>query len=475
MKKRVLAVALSIAITLPLLAACGSSQDNSAASSAPSAASSAEATPITSTAATSQAVASSASTGAQKTGKGITIRLLTRMSGEDADTEIIKEVKDAMMKKYPDLTIEDDSINDSNAFDDQFKTDIASGTVADIIQWPGTGIMHDYAQQGVFLDLTDLINKDDDIKNNVDNSLINMYSLSSVGVDGIYALPIVNQYEMFYYRKDLFKKAGITDAPKSWEEFNDDCKKLEAINVIPWTVGSTNAWRLVHIETGLIYKSCGVQKALDLASGKAKWTDDDIVKTIDYIKTLGDSGVFGSDYTGIDYDTEKQRFLDGETAMTFDGSWRINTLKDIEDNVGVFTMPYFEGNDQYANNDISYPSQLELSGALKNDPEKLSYVWEMASMFDSKEIQEDMLYKTSQAPVRTDIDVDQSKVDPLLSEMLKRAQTGSITWGTDAWAYDTNASLENYVGDALVGAVTGMTAKDAAAQIQDQLDKDKAK
>lgn len=473
MKRRFLSILLAAVMPASLLIGCGSSTGTDTATTDMTAAAATSAQATTEQAST-EASSSGTTTTEEKTGKGITIRLMTRMSGEDASTEVIDEVKNAMMEKYPDLTIEDDSVNDSNAFDDTFKTDIASGNVADIIQWPGTGIMHDYAQQGVFLDLTDLINGDEDIKNNVDSSLVSMYDLSSVGVDGIYALPIVNQYEVFYYRKDLFEKAGITNTPTTWEEFRDDCDKLSAIGVIPWSVGASNAWRLVHIDTGLIYKTCGVQKALDLASGSAKWTDDDIVNTISYIKELGDSGVFGDDYTGIDYETEKQRFLDGETAITFDGSWRINTIGDIEDNVGTFTMPYFEGNDQYANNDISYPSQLELSGALKDDPEKLSYVWEMASMFDSKQIQEDMLYKTAQAPVRTDIEVDSSKVDPILAELLQRAQSGNITWGTDAWAYDTNASLENYVGDALVGAVTGMTAEDSAKQIQDELDQDKA-
>ena len=81
----------------------------------------------------------------EKTGEGITIRLLTRMSGADSGTQLKEEVLAEFQEKYPGITIQDESTNDSNSFDTQFRTDIASGNVADIIQWPGISIMKEYA------------------------------------------------------------------------------------------------------------------------------------------------------------------------------------------------------------------------------------------------------------------------------------------------------------------------------------------
>lgn len=124
-----------------------------------------------------------AKTDSEKDGGGedITIRLLTRMSGADSGTKLKEEVIKEFQEKYPDITIQDESTNDSNSFTNQFKTDIASGNVADIIQWPGISIMKEYADTGVFLDLTDLIAETPDIKDNVDPTLLDMMELSSVG------------------------------------------------------------------------------------------------------------------------------------------------------------------------------------------------------------------------------------------------------------------------------------------------------
>lgn len=406
----------------------------------------------------------------EKTGEGITIRLMTRMSGADSGTKLKEEVLAEFQEKYPDITIQDESTNDSNSFTTQFKTDIASGNVADIIQWPGISIMKEYADTGVFLDLTDLINETPDIKENVDSTLLSMMELSPVGTEGTYALPINNQMEVFYYNKELFEKAGIEKAPETWDEFFEASQKLQDIGVTPWVVGATNAWRLVHIQTGLLYKMCGVEKAKELGGRKAKWTDPDVVETIKFIQELADKGVFGNDFAGLDYETEKAMLISGQTAMSFDGSWRIAELADMEDNIGVFRMPYFPEHEEFKDNDIAYPSQLELGGHLKDEPEKLEYVWELASMFASKATQEKYAYDCGNIPVRSDVVLDETKVSPILAQLLEIKENDVQVWGSDAWAYDTVAVLEDIVGEAFVGAVTGMTAEDAAAQIQGRLE-----
>lgn len=56
-------------------------------------------------------------------------------------------------------------------------------------------------------------------------------------------------------------------------------------------VGATNAWRLIHIQTGLLYKMCGVDKAKELGGREAKWTDEDVVETISFIQELADKGI----------------------------------------------------------------------------------------------------------------------------------------------------------------------------------------
>jgi multiple sugar transport system substrate-binding protein len=47
--------------------------------------------------------------------------------------------------------------------------------------------------------------------------------------DKLYGVPITSDGGLLYYRKDLLTKAGIADAPKTWDEMTADCTKVAAL------------------------------------------------------------------------------------------------------------------------------------------------------------------------------------------------------------------------------------------------------
>ncbi|MFI5696253.1 ABC transporter substrate-binding protein [Kribbella sp. NPDC051586] len=47
--------------------------------------------------------------------------------------------------------------------------------------------------------------------------------------DKLYGVPITSDGGLLYYRKDLLTKAGVTDAPKTWDEMTADCTKVAAL------------------------------------------------------------------------------------------------------------------------------------------------------------------------------------------------------------------------------------------------------
>jgi ABC-type glycerol-3-phosphate transport system substrate-binding protein len=376
----------------------------------------------------------SAASSGPRTGKGVTIRILTRWSGASVVTPLFDKAKKEFQAKYPDITIQDESRYDSNAFTNQFRTDIASGNVADIILWPGISILKDYAENGVFLNVEDLINTTPAYKDKMDPAMIKMLDLSSIGVKGIYAVPLYYTMEVFYYNKDLFTRAGITKVPETWDDFYEACDKLLKIGVVPWTVGATTKWRIVHAHTGMVYKMSGVQKAIDLGSRKAKWTDPDMVAVFAKIRDMVTRGYIARDAAGINYDTERARFQSGETAMIFAQSNFAPELKgEALARTGTFRMPSFSDKPQFKDQDIAYLTQLELGGHLKSQPDKLQYVWELVSLLATKPYQEMYLYDCGSIPLSSEVTVDPSRLNPRLAEMLNFRKEIQV-WGRDSWA-----------------------------------------
>ena len=93
-----------------------------------------------------------------------------------------------------------------------------------------------------FRDIVDqgLLNNIDDvaIKGNWDQ-IMPPSILNAIKVKGhFYAAPVsIHMPAWFFYSKAAFKKAGITDEPKTWDEFLADLARLKAAGVVPLAFG----------------------------------------------------------------------------------------------------------------------------------------------------------------------------------------------------------------------------------------------
>ena len=66
-----------------------------------------------------------------------------------------------------------------------------------------------------------------------------MPTLETFSIDGdILAVPYANDYRIAYYNKAHFEKAGITEAPETWDEVYDALKKIKEAGVVeyPYTM-----------------------------------------------------------------------------------------------------------------------------------------------------------------------------------------------------------------------------------------------
>ena len=98
---------------------------------------------------------------------------------------------------------------------------IESGNVPDISYF-GYQEVGQFYQQDVLEDITDLVA---DIQ--AEYGTIFPKSIKAVTFDGkTYAIPFWGEGTALYYRKDLFKAAGIENPPNTWEEFRDYAIKL---------------------------------------------------------------------------------------------------------------------------------------------------------------------------------------------------------------------------------------------------------
>ena len=174
------------------------------------------------------------------------------------------------------------------------------------------------------------------------------------------AFPFLTDAYGLYYNTDLFKKAGITDPPKTLSELETDAKKLTVFNsdgsikvagFVPWQGYYENsAANWANIFGAKWYNSDGTASAVDTdPQWKAyfNWEHDFIAQVYgggDF-KTGSDKLARFVAGAGNEF-SAAQDFQSGRVAMNLDGEWRTAFIEDGAPNLPYATAPMALPDDQ---------------------------------------------------------------------------------------------------------------------------------
>lgn len=153
---------------------------------------------------------------------------------------------------------------------------------------------------------------------------------------------------VLYYNKDLFEAAGITEAPKTWKEFDaalaalaDSGVKRPIAFASEWATG-VQAQQMWHPQQNVT--TPGWQA--EVAAGNAD-LGEQFLPLFERIQGWIDAGYTTADDVATDSGTQEANFIDGTTGIYPMGSWFTTTLAATppEFEVGVFSPPVENADD----------------------------------------------------------------------------------------------------------------------------------
>jgi multiple sugar transport system substrate-binding protein len=212
-----------------------------------------------------------------------------------------------------------------------------SGEAPDML-WFVPQLTGELNKLGVLLPLEDWFNNSP-IKTEVDSAMF-----ESMTLDGhILSIPFATNNAAIFYRPDLFKEVGITETPKTWEEFKDAAKKL--------TQDTNNDGRIDR-------------QGIFLSLGKGEWT---VFTWLPFIFSGGGELIsnnkpnlvtpsaikalqLGADLVAENYAMlsppergyEIDNFISGKVAMQITGPWTLGQLATTNLDYNVFPFPVLE-------------------------------------------------------------------------------------------------------------------------------------
>ncbi len=266
----------------------------------------------------------------------ITLTMMVSGTAYENDFET-EQLPKLVKEKWPNVTLEVTKLPDDNYYT-SLKTKLASGECPDIIltqpMYAGQNSCYSMAEAGYLTPLNDL------------DAVEGRQDLSSVTYKGD-IVTLTNSISILgcYYNKDLFAQAGITAEPQSWDEFLEDCKKLQDAGIQPIVMGDKDQYvlqfGLYQLAANEIY-SKNPDYDTQLRTGDTSFTDEGTWDTVlEMYRTLYDNNyIDASQSLGYGASQAITDFIDGKAAMTFDGSFNATALT-AEGAAGAFERGYF--------------------------------------------------------------------------------------------------------------------------------------
>jgi len=190
-----------------------------------------------------------------------------------------------------------------------------------------------FAKKGYFLPL-------DGTEALKDQSKFRSNLIEQAKYDGkTYGVPLVTDTLALVYNKALFKKAGITEAPKTWDELKADAAKIDSKAKVYGYWGSTQSY---YAQTFLYGEGTDTvdasAKKITVASPAAKKAYGT------WLSLFKGQGLHKADTTADAYAHIQDAFVNGKVASIIQGPWEItnfykgSAFKD-KSNLGIATVP----------------------------------------------------------------------------------------------------------------------------------------
>jgi raffinose/stachyose/melibiose transport system substrate-binding protein len=277
----------------------------------------------------------------------ITLTLITNNPKATADKGQGKAFYAALDKfraDNPNITIKDEGFG--SEYGTKLKTLGAANELPDVFLLEGN-VVANFSQNNLIKPINDVFDADPGLK---DKYLPGAFSDVSIG-DQIYGIPYkLSSTSMIFYNKEIFNEAGITEFPKTWDEFKEAVTKLKEKGYVPIAVGNKDKWLMQSsILSTLGDRFTGTDWTMSIKDRSgAKFTDPDFVNALKEIKALSEMKAFNTDLNSISNSDQRGLYYNKKAAMFFEGAWAISAVtndapKDVLDATEIAVIPSVSG------------------------------------------------------------------------------------------------------------------------------------
>ncbi len=204
----------------------------------------------------------------------------------------------------------------------------------DVVFWFAGNRMRQFARPGLLEDVSSLFTRA--VREQFDPHAIDLVSL-----DGRqFGIPYAYYHLGFFYRSDLFQAAGISAAPRTWDELKEACRALKRIGVTAFAIGTKDFWPTAAWFDYLNLRINGIEFHRSLTDGQVRYTDERLTSVFDAWRELIEEDCFTKNHSAMSWQESHALIYSGRAAMMLIGSFIVpHFAADMRERMAFFPFP----------------------------------------------------------------------------------------------------------------------------------------
>jgi multiple sugar transport system substrate-binding protein len=326
-----------------------------------------------SSATTAPAASAGAASGAVDTTTPMTLNVLLMQQAAYSASDI-QAMDDAFTKQYPNITINPELVSYDSLHDKIVTAQVGGNGKYDVVlmdtPWPA-----ELVTANIVSDITSKIPAD--FLSGVFDS-----AWTAAKYNGkIYGVPWINDTKFFFYNSDMFSKAGLTAAPKTWDEVEADAKAIKAAGIVKYPI--TASWKqaeAVICDWTQLAAAFGGSDFVD-PNGKALFNQGGGLAALTFMKKLLDEGLVDPASLSQTEDDVNSVVSAGQAAMALNWTYGLSVMNDPRKSTvaGKIKVAPSPGEGSVTTSGVNGGMSLAVTTTTKHPNEALAYALFMAS------------------------------------------------------------------------------------------------
>ncbi|HEX8941134.1 MAG TPA: extracellular solute-binding protein [Candidatus Limnocylindrales bacterium] len=290
-----------------------------------------------------------------------------------SDTDVQNMTK-AFTDAHPNIKIVPDFVAYESLHDKTVTDQVGGQGSYDLVlidtPWPA-----EFAKAGIVQDITDKIPAD--FKSGIFDS-----AWTAATYNGrIYGVPWINDTKFFYYNKQMLTAAGITSAPKTWDDVLAAARAVKAKGLVQYPL--VWSWKQVEAVICDWTELAGAMGGADFidANGNAKFNTGGGLAALKFMKQTLDEGLSNPASLGFIEDDVNATMSAGQAAMALNWTYGYSVMNDTSKSkvAGQIMVVPAPGQGTTTSAGVNGGMSIAVTKSSKHPDEALQYALALAS------------------------------------------------------------------------------------------------